>query len=263
MEFFKKVFPTPRIKIVPFADWHLGSAQCDIPFVKQIIGEVKDDPIAYWYGGGDLMENALIGSKSDVYMQTMPPGDQMDYIVELLSPIKEKGLFTIAGNHEQRTMKMCGLRPEQLIAKQLGVPFLGFSVGAVFQLSDCKSPSSFNCYFHHSWGGGFLKGSKVNASEKLQQVVRTADAVFTAHTHIASRVQSTWYDFGRKKMIEKTTVSYIVGSALSYGGSYAEERGKPPASTEAIKVTLVGSTSGRYYNRRQIYEIITPNGRGK
>ena len=260
MEFFKKVFPKHFMTLYPLGDWHIGSKQCNIPFVKQIIGEVADDPDAYWCGMGDLMENAVLGSKSDIYTQIMSPADQMDFIVELLEPIKDKGLFTIAGNHEARTMRMVGLRPEQYISKQLGVPFLGFSVGAVFQMTGCKTPNSFNCYFHHSWGGGYLKGSKVNASEKLQQVVRTPDAVFTGHTHITSRVQSTWYDFGRKKMTEKKTVSYIIGSALSYSDSYAEERGKPPASVEAIKVTFVGATSGRSDNRKQIYELITPTG---
>ena len=263
MEFFKRKEPFPKhyFTLYPLGDWHLGSQQCNLDFILQIISEIKDNPNAYWVGMGDLMENAIVGSKSDIYTQTMPPREQMDYIVELLRSIKEKGLFAVAGNHEGRTMKVVGIRPEQAIMKELGVPFLGFSVGAVFQLSNCKTPNSFNCYFHHSWGGGYMKGSKVNASEKLQQVVRTADAVFTAHTHIASRVQSTWYDFGRKKMIEKTTVSYIIGSALSYGDSYAEERGKPPASVEAIKVTFIGGTSGKYDNRVQKYEVITPNGR--
>ena len=262
MEFFKRDKPFPKhfMTLYPLGDWHIGSKQSNIPFVKQIINEVKDDPAAYWCGMGDLMENAVLGSKSDIYTQIMSPSDQMDFIVELLEPIKDKGLFTIAGNHEARTMRIVGLRPEQYISKQLGVPYLGFSVGAVFQLSNCKTPNSFNCYFHHSWGGGYLKGSKVNASEKLQQVVRDPDAVFSGHTHITSRVQSTWYGFGRTQMIEKKTISYIIGSALAYDESYAEERGKPPASVEAIKVTFVGATSGRVENRKQIYELITPKG---
>jgi len=105
MKFHYERLDMKDFTLYPIGDWHLGSAQCNEAFIKQTIDEIKDNPQARWVGMGDMMENALIGSRSDVYTQTIPPKDQMDHIVELLTPIKEKGLFLIAGNHEQRT---CG-----------------------------------------------------------------------------------------------------------------------------------------------------------
>ena len=119
MKFYYKKFKAKEITLYPIGDWHFGSRQCNEEFIKQIIGEIKEDDDAYWVGMGDFLENAIVGSKSDVYTQTLPPKEQMEHIVELLTPIKGKGLFLIAGNHESRTHRMVGLTPEQYIGLQL------------------------------------------------------------------------------------------------------------------------------------------------
>lgn len=257
MKFFHKRFETKQITLYPLGDWHYGSRQCNETFIKQIIREIKRDDDAYWVGMGDFMENAVVGSKSDVYTQTLPPKEQMEYIVEILSPIKEKGLFLIAGNHESRTHRMVGLTPEQYIGIQLDVPYCEFSCLAVFQM-ESKTPNSFTCYMHHNYGGGYTHGGKVNRADALRKIVPTADAIFSGHFHITSRIPCTWYDAGRTRIIKHVGYDYITGSALEWDGSYAEERGKPSATVEHIKVTFRGCTSGKKDNRRQTYKVITP-----
>jgi len=258
MKFYYKKFPKKLFTLYPIGDFHFGSAQCNEDFMKQTIAEIKDNPNAYWVGMGDMLENAIIGSKSDIYTQTVPPKEQIEYICDLLEPIKEKGLFLIAGNHEQRTMRLVGLIPEEHIAYRLGMSYVGFSCYAVFQVASSKNPNSFNCYFHHNYGGGYTYGGKVNRAEALRRITPTADAIFSGHFHITSRIPVTWYDVGRKQVLKHVGYDYITGSALEWDNSYAEERAKPAASTEFIKVTFVGSTNGRCDNRKQIYEIIHP-----
>ncbi len=257
MKFFHKKFPTKDFNLYPIGDWHLGSQQCRVDFIKKVINQISDDPNGYWVGMGDWMENAIIGSKSDVYTQNLPPKKQMEYAVELLQPIKDKGLFMIAGNHESRTHRLVGLTPEEYIGYQLGVPFKGFSCYAVFQLQS-KRPSSFKCYFHHNVGGGYTAGGKINRSSALRQIVPTADATFSGHFHITSRVPYTWYDAGRKKIITHVGYNYIIGSDLEWSGSYAEEKGKPAATVEHIMVNFKRCTSGSVDNRKQTYRITTP-----
>ena len=87
----------------------------DQDLLDRVIAEIKATPNGYWVGMGDFLENAIVGSKSDVYTQVVPPKEQMEHIVELLRPIKDKGLFLIYGNHENRTMRMVGIQPEQYI----------------------------------------------------------------------------------------------------------------------------------------------------
>jgi len=264
MEFFKKQFSGKSFTLYLLGDWHYGSSQCNEEFIGKVINEVKNDRNGYWIGLGDLMENAIVGSKSDVYTQTAPPKDQMDYIVDILTPIKDKGLFLIAGNHEQRTMRVAGIIPETHIATRLGIRYAGFSCYAVFELPSCRTPYGFNCYFHHNYGGGYTAGGKINRADQLRLICPTADAIFSGHFHITSRIPVTWYEPARNKIIKKTGYDYIIGSALEYDGSYAEEKAKKPAVVEHINITFVGATySGgganrTYDNRKQIYEIITP-----
>jgi len=260
MKFHYEKMDAKQFTLYPIGDFHLGSAQCNEDFVKQVIEEIKDNPLAKWVGMGDMMENAVVGSKSDVYTQIIPPREQMEYIVDLLTPIKDKGLFLIAGNHEQRTMRMVGLIPEQFIALQLGLPYKGFSCLAVFQLMKSKTPQSFSCFFHHNYGGGYTPGGKVNKAQQPRKICPTVDATFSGHFHITSRMPMTWYSPARTCIIKHVGYDYVTGSALEWNNSYAEEKCKPPAVTEFIKVTFIGNTSGKRDNRKQIYEVITPNG---
>ena len=257
MKFFHKKFKTKKINLYPIGDWHYGSRQCNEEFIKQIVKEIKEDEDGYWVGMGDFMENAVVGSKSDVYTQVLPPKEQMEHIVEILSPIREKGLFMIAGNHESRTHRMVGLTPEQYIGIQLDVPYCGFSCLAVLQM-ESKTPNSFTCFFHHGTGGGFTSGGKVNSAESLRKIVPTADATFSGHSHTTSRIPFTWYDAGRTRVLKHVGYNYIIGSALEWDESYAEEKAKPSATIEHIKVTFKGCTSGKRDNRQQIYKVIVP-----
>jgi len=258
MEFFTHKFKSKHFTLYPLADIHYGSLQCNVGFFQQVIKEIEGNPNAYWVGMGDFMENAVIGSKSDVYTQTVSPKVQMERIVEMLKPIKKKGLFLIGGNHEQRSHRLVGLIPEQYIGIQLGIPYKGFSCLANLQVEG-KTPNTFICYFHHNYGGGYTKGGKVNRAESLRRITPGVNATFSAHFHTTSRIPAVWYEAGRTRVIKRTGYDYITGSALEWSGSYAEERAKPSASCELIKVTFIGCTNGRSDNRKQIYEVIMPH----
>jgi len=260
VKLFTHKFDDKMFTLYPIGDFHVGSPQCNIKFIKEVVNEIKENPKGYWVGMGDLMENAIVGSKSDIYKQLIPPKEQMEFIVELLNPIRHKGLFLIAGNHEQRTVRATGIVPEQYISVQLQLPYMGFSCLSVFQLMKAKTPQGFTCYFHHNYGGGYTPGGKINRSVRLRDIVPVADATFSAHFHITSRTPRTWYSAGRRTVLKNIGYDYCTGSALEYDNSYAEERAKTPATAEMIKVSFVGNTSGRGNNRSQIYEVMTSNG---
>ena len=269
MKFFYKKFPRRSFNLYPFGDIHYGSPQCNVDFVHQTIDTIAKDPDGYWVGMGELMENAIVGSLSDVYTQTEAPEEQAKRIVQWLEPIKHKGLFMVGGNHERRSHRATGMTPEEYISAELGrnkkgerwVPFLGFSVYATFSMSRCKNPNSFRCYFHHNRGGGATKGGKINRADKLRLIAPTADAIFSAHSHITARIPCTWYDVSYKKIQKKEGYNYIIGSALEYEESYAEEKGMPAATVEFIKVTFEGGLNGRRDDRKQYFSIISPERR--
>lgn len=264
MTFFHKKFDTNHFTLYPVGDWHLGSEQCDTGFISQVIEEIRLNSHAYWVGMGDLMENAIVGSKSDIYTQTLPPREQMDVIVKMLKPIRSKGLFLIGGNHEKRSHREVGITPEDYISTRLDLPFMGFSCIASFSMSHCKEPYVLTAYFHHNYGGGYTAGGKINRAYALRRIAPTVDATFSGHFHVTSRIPVTWYEPAHKRVLKKTGYDYITGSALTWDESYAEEKAKAPATLEFIKVTFIGPTTGdtKYYgNSQQIYEVITPKGK--
>lgn len=258
MQFIKCNLPLRRVNLFPVGDFHWGSAQCVTGFVRQTVKMIANDPEARWVGLGDFIENAVIGSKSDVYMATMPPATQIDDIVELFEPIKDKCLFTLPGNHSQRSFRLVGLHPDAVIAARLLVPYIEYSAIATIRLTKAHSPNSFLTYWHHGHGGGYTAGGKVNAAARLRLIVPTADAIFSGHSHTTSRTPVTWYEASYKGLVKKTGFDYIIGSALSWNGSYAEEKGARPSTVEQVMVTFMGPTNGHVDNRKQTYQILSP-----
>ena len=261
--FYVKI-PNDYVNIYPFGDIHKGSPQCDEDLLKRYVEEIYEDKYAKWFGLGDLVENALPTSLGDMYQQIEPPEVQMQHMAKLLDPIKDKGLFMIMGNHEDRTYKRCGVHPESLISALLGVnpktgepyvPFLGLTVYAVIAL-DVKPPNQFKIFVHHNTGGGATIGGKTNKAVKLEALCPSADAIFSGHTHITSRVSRQWFDTTGKNIIEKNTMHYVCGSTLKYEGSYAEQKALLPACRELIKVRFSARNNGHMDSTKQEYFVI-------
>lgn len=258
MQYLHFDLPLRRVRLFPLGDWHYGSKQCDERFVIKIVKMIEADPEAKWFSLGDLLENAIIGSKSDVYTQTESPGSQLNNIVELLKPIAGKCLGMVPGNHEERTMRLVGLHPSSLIAKLLGVPYAVFSALVTLDLLEGHTPRSFSCYFHHGAGGGYTAGGKIQSLSKIRLIAPTVDALFCGHGHLTARTPVTWVEPGHAQYLKKRGYNYMIGSTLTWDESYAEEKAKVPATVEQIAVTFIAPAGGNS-KRRQIYEVIEPD----
>ena len=263
MKPFQISIPSSAFNLYPFGDAHWGSPNCNKPFCRQWRDEVQEDPDGKVVLVGDLMENALIGSLGDVYKQEDGPQLQVEELVELLTPIRDKILFAITGNHEERTAKRADLDPSQVICWGLNIPYMRYSCIARFILEG-RAPRSFTCFFHHNTGGGATPGGKVNKAAKLRDIVPHADAIFSAHTHITSAIENAWYDIsvgnrGEPRMVKRHGYDYVIGSALEYEDSYADAKALRPAVCSFIKVRFENNTTSRKDGRRQIYSVIQPD----
>ena len=109
------------LNIYPYGDWHVGDKSCDMALVKESIRKVADAPNAYCILNGDLMNNATKASVSDSYAERMPPMEQLNLILSLLSPIKDKILSIEDGNHERRSYREDGIDLSRLVARELGI----------------------------------------------------------------------------------------------------------------------------------------------
>jgi predicted MPP superfamily phosphohydrolase len=93
-------------------DVHYGSAMFDERRWKMLKKQILEDEHAYVCWIGDLMENAIPNSKSDMFTQRHSPSEQKEWAIQQLFDLKDKTIAIVSGNHEHnRTTKACGLYP--------------------------------------------------------------------------------------------------------------------------------------------------------
>lgn len=270
MEYYEKRFTLPEVRLYVLGDWHYGSPRCDEKLLRKVVKEVEQDKDGVWIGIGDLHENNLEGSCGSTYEQFLNPEEQLygrfeydgklrrEGLFQILSPIKEKCLFMVEGNHGYRTTKVSGLVPDKLIATHLNAPFKGIGCLSKLYVKD----TMFKVLVHHGYGGGRTQGGKINAALKVRDLVPTADLTISGHTHTISRIPVVWFDVSQGVVDRKNTPiyegrgwDYVCGSLLDYNGSYAERRVMPPAVKGQIVIRLFHRTSGRS-KKVQRYEVL-------
>jgi DNA polymerase II small subunit/DNA polymerase delta subunit B len=69
-----------EIEIYPLNDLHIGAKETDIKLFQQFAKFIKDKPNRYIVCIGDLLNNALKNSVSDVYSETMNPNEQRKWL---------------------------------------------------------------------------------------------------------------------------------------------------------------------------------------
>ena len=87
------------------ADVHLGAQEHMTSAWEQFCGAVLNDPYAYVILGGDLINNATRQSVSNVFDETMRPREQKQTMMKMLTPLKDRILCAVPGNHEGRSGK--------------------------------------------------------------------------------------------------------------------------------------------------------------
>ena len=103
-------------------DVHFGSALFDERKWKHLKKKIKDNERAYVCWIGDLMENAIPGSKSDMFSQTHSPAQQKEWAAQELFDLSNKTLAVVSGNHcYNRTTKASGMFPMYDICMLAGV----------------------------------------------------------------------------------------------------------------------------------------------
>jgi hypothetical protein len=228
----------PALRLYPLVCMHVGSPQCDMRFLKAQIARIENDPSGRWVYMGDGGECVTKLSRGDVYGQLLSPQQQMECLLDLLRPIASKGLFGIRGNHGNRIYKESGLSFDHNLCSQLGLPYLGVAAMANIVVNR----SSYDLYFHHGIDSGTPVTSKVKRAEDFMRFIN-ADAVFTAHSHVAMELPPAVLlqaDNNARRVFTRLRHQYICGSAYDSRTGYAEDRGYPPLLPSYISVEFDG-----------------------
>ena len=109
------------IKLLALSDFHIGDSLCNLKLIKSVLEEVKNSDNTFIILNGDLVNNGIKNSVSDVYSEKLTPMEQIVVLCDLLENVKERILVIHQGNHEMRTFKEDGVDIIRLVAKQLGI----------------------------------------------------------------------------------------------------------------------------------------------
>lgn len=238
-----------KIKIIPLSDLHLADKSSNKQLFKQAIEEIKNDPNTYTILNGDLLDSCIKDSVGNIYDSDMKPMNEVEEIINMLEPIRDKILVIAPGNHEQRIYKQCGIDITKIVAMQLDILdryapamwylFLQFGINPRNnrqQLQYCLTG------LHGSGSGGKKAGSALNKVTDLQNVA-LADIYITSHFHKPASTKSSIFiaDEQHHNIKKKDMYFLVTNSFLELEDSYAEAWGVPPSNTSLCYVTLDGT----------------------
>lgn len=231
------------IEILPIADIHVGDRQSDPSIINALIQSVKDTENRYCILDGDLMNAAIVGSKSDVYSEILTPSEELKRCKEIFEPIREKILCAVPGNHEERVTKTTGVCMTEILCRELGLQDIYSPTSAVLFLKmgwyrkKCR-PFVYTIYVNHGSGGGRKPGSKISRLADYASIV-DADVFIVGHTHFPASFKQQTYRVNTSNSTVTLREQLFVNtaSALSYGG-YGDRQGYQPASNSYPVITL-------------------------
>ena len=180
-----------QLRIVPISDLHYGNPLCSIKHFQYTLDFIQKNDDVFTYLNGDLIESAIIDSKGDVYGQKFTPQKQRDDVIEMLKPIKNKILGSVAGNHESRIYRKVGIDVSLDIARALEIPYRadGMCLKIVFGDGNDNhkgKPFVFWGYTTHGYGGARTKAAKSVKVERAAAWMPQADFVTMSHDHVVN-----------------------------------------------------------------------------
>lgn len=170
-------------RIVLIGDLHMGPPFCDYPRFCALTDFIGERPPGwYWAGMGDFFDMKTGTSKGlGNAEQVLPYNDCFPILKRRLSPIANRCLFLLRGNHEEAIAKDTKIKidPMSHFADELGVSYLGKAATVSHEIGDQK----YIGVYHHGHGGAQTPQGKFGPLIRMIQYSRGADFGAMGHTH--------------------------------------------------------------------------------
>lgn len=234
-----------NIDILPLSDTHLGDMMCDFKKLQEDIKRIEETPNLYCTLNGDLMDTAICSSIGDTYGANIQPMEQLKQCVKIFSPIKDKILCIVPGNHENRIYKADGIDMTAIMATQLGLSDVYTETTALLFIRFGNSPRRhrpicYTAYITHGSGGGRKEGGKINRLADLAVIV-DSDIYIHSHTHLPAIFKESYFrvDTSNNAVAQVDKLFINTASYLNYGG-YGDRCGYKPNSKDSPVIHLNG-----------------------
>ena len=226
------------VDVLFFGDQHLGSKDCDMEEVIKMTSWIKKQKNLKVIMMGDTINCALkhsIGAGS--FDDNMTPEEQINCAIDLFGPIADKIVGIHNGNHGNRMYNETTISPEKVIAKAIGVPYLGDSCFHHLRIGT----QTYILHTAHGSTGSTTVAGALNSCMKYG-VFAQADVYAMGHTHNLATYNQVYHEVNKKdKTLEKRKKVYVLtGGYLKWKGSYAESKGYSPLKIGCAKATFSG-----------------------
>lgn len=229
------------ITIYPISDVHLGSLEHNAAEWNEFVRKITSEPNSYVILAGDLMNNATRSSVSNIFDDVLRPREQKDRLVKMLTPLKDKILCAVSGNHERRSIKdvdddpmydiMCKLDLEDIYRQN--VAFLKIALAS--SNGKYRNGNTYTLAVTHGAGGGVLSGGTINRNERFAYAIDNLDCLIVGHTHkgMVSKPAKIVIDPRNDVVQIKPFTVVSTQSWLSYGG-YAAQKMLIPSANASV-----------------------------
>ena len=221
-------------------DVHYGAELFSEKKWKALKSKIQADDNARVCWIGDLMENAIPNSKSDVFTQKYSTAEQKEWATEQLCDLRDKTIAVVPGNHEyNRTTKMCGLYPLYDCCLLAGVDdkyrnniaFIDIGIGT--KAKDNRKQIHYFGQIQHK-----AKDIKAVCSADYTDGI---DFFAFGHDHEAKDKPRAKLVFdGHNKVIYKRNVECLNSGSFCEFGGYGAREGYRPQSDKMYKLRIFG-----------------------
>lgn len=231
------------LEIYPVSDLHVGDPEFKEKEFLDFLNYVANKENAYIVLLGDLMNNAIKSSVSNVYNETMPPQQQKKYLIDKLKPISHKILAITTGNHENRSKKETDVDLTEDIAIALGLDNIYSPNGIILKVRFGQFKSgkkrAYNLYLTHGFTAPKRPGATLNNIELVQLSLENIDIYVFGHAHkqIVYPTQTLVFDDKNDCLIEETKYFILTGAWTGWSG-YAERKGYRPQKSGCPVIVL-------------------------
>lgn len=212
------------IELAPLYDVHIGSREHDAELFERHLKWIAETPNVFTWNGGDAFENKT-PHEGKMGHDTMSPEEQLLEVTKKFGKVQHKMLFSIPGNHEDRTFKQSGMSGSKRLADNLKVPYF-----SDYCFANLKWKGNvFRLLAHHGSGGAQTPGAQRNAARK-ELTWTKVDLLWTGHLHnpISDVVYITDVDQKTGLRYERSCVVLISPSYVKYFGGYAAHNRMSP-----------------------------------
>jgi len=245
MEVLEKVIPYIQGEPVNLYTWscfHGGTKHCAEKKIIEKVKQVKEDPYGWWIDLGDKGEFISpsdprwdTGVICDWVHQDNIAEDQSQWYMDMVSPILNKCVGLLWGNHEDAIRIHSHIDVHHNICKRLNVADLGNTAFVIFkfQRKNSLEKHDIQAVFSHGAGWAITKGSKMNRLERFMNSYPRARVAAIGHMHDLITHTLPYLDVENGRIVDRERVGAVAGcyfKTYSQGirASYGEKKDYSP-----------------------------------